>query len=150
MTNLGKLRLAVAGLLVTAGAASAASLTALSDIEPGRWELRERGSAEGGGGGASKTICLAQPMDLFEIRHPVSTCQHQVVENTARSATLTYQCAGIGQGRTNVTVETGRLVQVDTQGVSKGMPFAVAYEGRRIGDCAASASSGRGRGRRAS
>lgn len=140
MTNTGKLRLAAAGLLLAGGAASAASLAALSEVEPGRWELHEKG-----GNGGSRTVCLAQPTDLFHVRQPAAGCQHRVIENTARSATLTYQCPGVGQGRTALTVETGRLVQVDTQGVARGAPFAVSYEARRVGDCAAANAGPRGR-----
>ena len=140
MTKTGKLRLAVAGLVTMGGAAVAAGpLAALADVEPGRWELRDRD------GKGVRTVCIAQPTDLFQVRHVSGACQHRVVESTARSATVTYTCQGTGKGRTALTVETGRLVQIDTQGVSQGMPFASAYEARRVGDCAASADAGRRR-----
>lgn len=137
MSNKGKLRLAFAGLVLMGGTAIAAGpLAALAEVEPGRWELRERD------GKGSRTICVAQPMELFQVRHVAGGCQHRVVESTARTATVSYTCPGVGQGRTALTVETGRLVQIDTQGVSRGMPFASVYEARRVGDCAASADAG--------
>lgn len=140
MSNKGKLGLAVAGLVMIGGAAVAAGpLAALADVEPGKWELRERD------GKGARMICVAQPMELFQVRHVAGGCQHRVVESSARSATVSYTCPGVGQGRTAVTVETGRLVQIDTQGVSRGMPFASAYEARRVGDCAAAAEPNRRR-----
>lgn len=140
MSNKGKLGLAIAGLVMIGGVGVAAGpLAALTDVEPGKWELRDRD------GKGSRTICVAEPMELFQVRHVAGGCQHRVVESSARSATVSYTCPGVGQGRTAVTVETGRLVQIDTQGVSRGMPFASVYEARRVGDCAASVEPNRRR-----
>lgn len=134
MSNKGKLGLAVAGLVMIGGAAVAAGpLAALADVEPGKWELRDR---DGKGG---RMICVSRPMELLQVGHVAGGCQHRVVESSSRNATVSYTCPGVGQGRTALTVETGRLVQIDTQGVSRGMPFASSYEARRVGDCAASA-----------
>jgi hypothetical protein len=48
---------------------------------------------------------------------------------------VTYDCAQAGQGRTALRVETARLVQIDSQGVSGGTPFAMTLEARRVGAC---------------
>lgn len=133
MRNLGRLRLAAAALVMAGSVSAGAALSALGDVQPGKWELRERGDAAA----APHTICVAKPIELVKVRQPSPGCQHRLLENTDRSATFTYSCPGIGQGRTAVTVETGRLVQIDTQGVTRGAPFAIAYEARRVGDCAA-------------
>lgn len=139
MNKKAKLSLAVAGLVTIGGAAvTAGPLAALADVEPGKWELRDRD------GKGARMICVAQPMELFQVRHVAGDCQHRVIESSARSATVSYTCPG-GQGRTAVTVETSRLVQIDVQGVSRGMPFASVYEARRVGDCAAAAEPKRRR-----
>jgi hypothetical protein len=46
-----------------------------------------------------------------------------------------YTCRGRGYGRTHIRRETSRLVQIDTQGIADGRPFAFAAEARRVGDC---------------
>ena len=50
--------------------------------------------------------------------------------------TVNYTCPGIGRGRTTIRVETPRLVQIDSQGLDRGAPFALRAEARRIGPCA--------------
>ena len=42
-----------------------------------------------------------------------------------------------GYGLTRIRYETPRLIQLDSQGVANGLPFAFAAEGRRVGNCAA-------------
>jgi hypothetical protein len=58
-----------------------------------------------------------------------------VVENSPTVATIHYSCPGHGHGRTTLSVETPRLLRVDTQGVVDGAPFATELEGRRVGTC---------------
>lgn len=144
MSKLGRTSLALAGLLAAGGVATAASITALSDVEPGRWELRVREGGAAGTGG-THSICVAQPMDLFHVHQPSAGCHRRVLENTARSATVSFRCPGVGQSRTAITVETGRLVQIEAQGVSRGMPFSTSYEARRVGECSAANTAGRRR-----
>jgi hypothetical protein len=129
------MRPAVAGALFLILAASApaptnpAILTALKGIEPGQWQLKE---ADGGG---MQSVCVSNPASLLQIRHGNAQCSHFVVENSARVATIHYTCPGHGYGRTTVSVETPRLVRVDTQGVLDGAPFSDELEGRRVGAC---------------
>jgi hypothetical protein len=119
--------------LILAGGASAqrdpAALTAMRGIEQGQWQLKELG-----GGGVQK-LCLKNPALLLQLRHGSAQCSHFVVENDARHATIHYTCPGHGYGRTTVSVETPRLVKVETQGVLDGAPFASELEGRRMGTC---------------
>jgi hypothetical protein len=42
---------------------------------------------------------------------------------------------GQGYGRTQIRRETDGLVQIDSQGIVNGLPFAFSAEGRRTGDC---------------
>ena len=130
------LRPAVAGalFLVLTGGASAPQrdplpLLALKGIELGQWQLKE---ADGGG---TRSVCLGNPATLLQIRHGSAQCSHFVVENSKQVATIHYTCPGHGYGRTTISVETPRLVRVDTQGVADGAPFADVMEGRRTGAC---------------
>jgi hypothetical protein len=125
--------IAGAGILILAGGASAqrdpAPLTAMRGIEQGQWALKDRES------GGLRLLCVKNPALLLQIRHSGAQCSHFVVANEARAATIHYTCPGHGYGRTTVSVETPRLVRVETQGVIDGAPFASEFEGRRTGAC---------------
>lgn len=125
------------GLACPAGnaVAQAADYSALTALERGEWELVERGH-----NGSARRVCLGDPAQLLQPRHPGRQCKRFVVENGARRLAITYDCAHAGQGRTTLRVETGRLVQIESQGVSGGSPFAMMIEGRRVGACGATAS----------
>jgi hypothetical protein len=108
------------------------SFSALQVLEPGEWELRTRGA-----NAEAIRLCAADIRQLLQPRHPGQSCTRFVVEDAARRTVITYDCAGSGQGRTSVRVETARLVQIDSQGISNGLPFALLAEGRRVGTCKA-------------
>lgn len=121
----------LAGALLLAGAGAAAQRTnlfALNAIERGQWSLK---TPEG----QTRKLCISNPQRLLQIQHGATTCAHVTVDNSPRSATIRYTCNGHGQGRTTITVETGKLLQIETQGVADGVPFAEEYEGRLIGRC---------------
>jgi hypothetical protein len=105
-------------------------LAMLDQLEHGRWELRVRGQD-----GAAERVCLDDGRRLIQLRHRGSTCTRQVVEDSSNAVTVQYTCRGQGYGRTTIRRETSRLVQIDTQGIADGMPFAFAAEARRVGDC---------------
>ena len=109
------------------------SLAMLDHLESGRWELRIREA-----GAPVERICLRDGRRLIQLRHPASNCQRLIVNDAASVVTVQYTCRGQGYGRTQIRRETGRLVQIESQGIADGLPFAFAAEGRRIGDCAAS------------
>jgi len=119
---------------VAALAAQGDGLDALGRLEPGAWELRERGA-----GGAVQRMCIGDPQQLLQPRHPGQMCRRFVLEDQADHVSVTYDCAQSGRGRTALRVETARLVQIDSQGVSGGAPFAMMIEGRRVGACGATA-----------
>ncbi|WP_240953677.1 hypothetical protein [Sphingomonas sp. G-3-2-10] len=127
-------RPALAGMVILIGAGGAApqrdrhALQALNGIETGQWQLKETG-------GASRKLCVGNPAVLLQLRHPGAQCTQVVIENTKDVATVHYTCPGHGYGRTSVTVETGRLVRIDTQGVVDGAPFSFEIEGRKTGPC---------------
>jgi hypothetical protein len=102
----------------------------LSRLEAGQWELRTTGNAR------IAAICLGNPILLTQPRHGVAPCTRDVVAADADSMTVNYTCPGLGRGRTTIRFETPRLVQIDSQGLDRGMPFALRAEARRIGTCA--------------
>lgn len=121
--------------LIVAGYSAAAqtrSLVALGQIERGEWSLR---AADG----STRSICVTDPQALLQLRHRGVSCQRFVVENEANSGRVTYNCPGLGNGDTRISVETPRLIRLETQGMSRGLPFTEEYEGRRTGACASAA-----------
>jgi len=127
--------LAAAGLLLAiagpghsqpAGAGS----QMLTRLESGQWELR------GGNNARIAAICLGNPILLTQPRHASAPCSRDVVAADANSMTVNYSCPGLGRGRTTIRIETPRLVQIDSQGLDHGMPFALRAEARRVGPCA--------------
>ncbi|MET0360758.1 MAG: hypothetical protein ABW048_03300 [Sphingobium sp.] len=103
---------------------------ALAGLEPGQWDLRSRDPGE-----PSHRICLRDPQNLVQLRHQGQVCRRFMVEDASDRVSVAYSCPGTGHGRTVVRVETPRLVQIDSQGVEEGAPFALNLEGRRTGVC---------------
>ncbi|WP_157073762.1 DUF3617 domain-containing protein [Sphingomonas soli] len=127
------MRPAIAGglLLFGGGGASAQrsdQMVVVRAIQPGQWVLKELE-------GSARKLCLTEPAKLLQIQHGAAQCQHVLMDNGPRSATIRYTCAGRGNGRTTITLETPRLITIDTQGVLDGAPFSDQYEGRWAGNC---------------
>jgi hypothetical protein len=100
----------------------------MSQIERGQWQLKERLGSE-------RKICFTAPVSFIQIAHGSTPCEQFVISQDQRAVTVRYTCTGRGQGRTTVTVETPRLVKIETQGVLDGAPFEQEYEARRVGAC---------------
>ncbi|WP_306095706.1 hypothetical protein [Sphingomonas sp. DG1-23] len=127
------MRPAVLAALILFGAAGApaqrsATPNALAGIEHGQWQLR---SVDG----TMRKLCIANPAMLIQIVHGNTQCEHFVMENSQRSATIRYTCPSHGHGRTTISVDTPRVINLETQGVANGAPFSERFEGRRIGAC---------------
>lgn len=122
-----------AGLSPGGKAPSAPSMSALRNLERGQWELRERGTKRSAP--PRQRICVGDPSQLLQMQHKDGACSRFVVSDTSDHAVVTYQCRDKGTGRTDLRVETPRLVQIDSQGVADGAPFALSLEARRTGDC---------------
>lgn len=103
----------------------------LGRLEAGQWELRS-----GAGNARIAAICLGNPILLTQPRHGAAPCTRDVVAADSDSMTVNYSCPGQGRGRTTLRFETPRLVQIDSQGLDHGMPFAMRAQARRIGPCA--------------
>lgn len=111
--------------------ASAVPQKAPGPIEPGEWELRGRGedAAE------SRRLCIMDRRQLLQIQHRQHSCKTFVISDSPTMLVASYDCGSAGGGRTELRTETRRLVQVHSQGVAGGAPFAIAWEARRVGDC---------------
>lgn len=119
--------------MITAGVASAAlapTMKALHQLEPGQWELRERGQ-----GGEVRRLCAADLEQLLQFRHSRASCKRFIVSDNPRELIVTYDCGVSGSGRTALRVETSRLAQIQAQGIADGAPFDMAVEARRVGIC---------------
>ncbi len=130
------IRRILAGAALTLGVAAApvggqrAELAALDRIESGMWQLYARDGAPG-----ANRLCIASARRFIQLRHPDVACERLVIEDGTERATVQYTCRGRGFGRTTIRRETRQLVQIDTQGIADGLPFADSIEARRIGDC---------------
>jgi hypothetical protein len=120
-------------VLITAPAVPQArrQLSALAQLEPGLWQVREFGSPRG----AARSLCVADPGMLMQIQHGSAPCSRLVISDQAKGATVHYTCPANGFGRTSVRVETPRLAKIDTQGIFDNAPFAWRAEARRVGPC---------------
>ena len=110
-----------------------ASLAALGKLQAGMWQLRDldRGGAE------LPPVCLGDPAVLVQLRHRGASCSRRVVAQGPATATVHYTCPVGGFGQTLIRVETPRLVQIETQGITGTIPFASRVEARRVGSCGA-------------
>jgi hypothetical protein len=107
----------------------------LDRIEPGLWELRSVDDRPP----SPTRLCAADRRHLLQPLHRGPLCRQLVTASGPDQVTVAYACAARGQGRTALRIETPRLVQIDSQGIAGGRPFAARFEGRRIGDCPAHA-----------
>jgi hypothetical protein len=130
----GRLRwgaLGLAGLVAVAApvfAFAVPNLEALSQLERGRWQLRDSA-------GQSRSICLGSPSALVQLEHDGPSCSQEIVASGKGEATVQYVCPGRGYGHTSIRVETPRLARIDTQGLADGRPFSYRAEARKVGSC---------------
>lgn len=125
--------IAVAATIGYGAGAQAAGNTApqaLRGLEAGEWELHGRGESAD-----IRKLCISDLRQLLQVQHGRTLCRSFTVSDSATAITVTYDCAAAGNGRTDLRVETNRLVQIRSQGVADGAPFAFAAEARRIGAC---------------
>ena len=113
-----------------AGAPAANVPSALQALERGEWELRGRGE-----GAEVRKLCVTDLRQLLQVRHGKAQCRSFVISDAPHALSIAYDCAAAGNGRTDLRIETSRLVQIRSQGVAEGAPFAFAAEGRRVGAC---------------
>jgi len=137
---LGAIAMLMLGMMTTAwtGAGAEAATVAtppltpmpLRTLETGQWELRGRGE-----GAETRKLCISDLRQLLQVQHGKALCRSLTISEDAHAITVTYDCAAAGNGRTDLRVETNKLVQIRSQGVAQGAPFAFAAEARRVGAC---------------
>lgn len=122
------------GLSVLAGPVAvngqSPKLALLNQLDRGLWELKSRQDDI-----PVRRICLGDPQQLIQLQHGGLNCSSYVVSDTPADVTVQYTCRGHGYGRTHIRRETSQLIQLDTQGIDNGAPYAFAAEGRRVGAC---------------
>ncbi len=110
-------------------AAQGQGMTMLGRLTKGEWTLKHRD------GSPDRKICVRGGQELIQLRHPESGCSQFVIEDGEAKVTVQYTCPGNGFGRTNIRRETNGLVQIESQGISDGMPFQFTAEARQTGRC---------------
>ena len=115
--------------LALPAAAQSGSLSMLGGLAKGEWTIKHRD------GSADRKICVKSGRELIQLRHKQPDCSRFVVEDAKSKITIQYTCPGDGYGRTNIRMETGELVQIESQGISSGLPFQFAAEARHTGSC---------------
>ena len=129
-----KLRALGAALAMMAAASAVQAAAPVSrlpkGLETGEWELRARGQD-----GSARKLCISNLSQLLQSRHAGHACKSFTVSDAVRRMVVTYECGAAGNGRTDLRVETSRLVQIQSQGIAEGAPFAFAVEGRWLGAC---------------
>jgi len=118
------------GGMLAAGNAQTPQLAMLDKLQTGSWVLRYRNDAR-----ANERICLSNGRQLIQLRHDQKNCRRAIVGDSALQVTVQYTCPGHGYGRTDIRRESNQLVQIESQGIKDGVPFAFTAEARRVGSC---------------
>jgi hypothetical protein len=122
--------LAAAAFFVAAPAGAQKPLAMLDRITPGQWVVRTREA-----GDEDLRLCLEQGRALIQLRHRGIPCRQVVVQDGDAGIQVSYSCGPAGSGMTRIRFENEELVQIETQGIAQGLPFAFAGEARRQGAC---------------
>lgn len=116
--------------LAAAGLASAVRPSAFTQTAGGLWEVT-------GAPGTSQPIrqCLADTRMLAQFEHRGQSCPRTVLGDSGPTAIIQYNCSDGGFGRSKLTVITPRSLRIETQGISRGLPFSYVIQARRVGAC---------------
>ncbi|QIK77737.1 hypothetical protein G7077_01225 [Sphingomonas piscis] len=107
---------------------AATPLPRLAQIPGGLWEV------SGIPGQAPVRQCFST-RTITQFEHRGEACPRTVVSQSGDTTVLQYNCPSGGFGRSEVTVITPRSLRIDTQGISRGLPFHFVMQARRIGGC---------------
>ena len=131
MTRASRSWISAAGAGALLALTAATHPAALAQVSPGLWELNGFPGTKG-----PVRLCVADPVDLARLEHRAKSCSDRLINDTASSTTIAYDCAGAGFGRSKIDVITPRSLRIGTQGIADSLPFNYVLEARRIGDCA--------------
>lgn len=116
-------------IAVVPAEAQAPDFAPLDGLKKGEWEIRFRDDTP------YRRICVRSGRELIQLRHGGQNCGRYFIEPGQDEVTAQYSCRGNGYGRTNVRVETARLVQIESHGIADDVPFQLSAEGRFVGAC---------------
>jgi len=130
MGRVVKLGGVIAGVAAIWALAAAGQPSALSQTRGGLWEVD-------GAPGSAKPIrqCIPDTRVLAQFEHRGKGCPRTVITDAGTNATIEYNCGPSGFGSSRITVLTPRSLRIETQGISKGLPFNYVIQARRVGDC---------------
>jgi hypothetical protein len=113
--------------------AQGGDLSLLESLERGVWQFR----AVGGSASAPPVgqLCVGDVSRLTQLQHGSVPCEQYVVRSLPNSVTVSYSCKGQGQGLTTIRKESGKLIQIQSQGIRNNAPFSFAVEGRKTVAC---------------
>ena len=122
--------LALIGAVGALALIAAAQPSALSQTQPGLWEIS-------GAPGASSPVrqCVAEVAALARFEHRAKNCTAKVLKDGNGSVAIDYSCGGAGFGHSQIDVITPRSLRISTQGISDGLPFNYVLQARRVDDC---------------
>jgi hypothetical protein len=109
--------------------AQAPELAMLDGLAKGAWNLRIRDDD------SQQRICVRDGREFIQLRHRQPGCSQFVVQDGADEVVVQYTCRGNGYGRTSIRREGNTLVQIRSQGIEGGTPFAFSGEARQSGSC---------------
>jgi hypothetical protein len=113
--------------------AQGGDLSLLESLERGVWQFR----AVGGSASAPPVgqLCVGDVSRLTQLQHGNTPCEQYVVRSLPNSVTVSYSCKGQGQGLTTIRKESGKLIQIQSQGIRNNAPFSFSVEGRKTVAC---------------
>ncbi|MGZ2411005.1 hypothetical protein ACUXST_000402 [Sphingomonas sp. F9_3S_D5_B_2] len=121
----------IAGATALFGPTELPRPAALSQASAGVWELRRLPD------GKPLRQCIADITTLAQVEHRHQSCSRKVVSSDGTTTVLGYTCGGGGFGQSKLTLVTPRSLNIETQGISGGLPFSYVVHARRVGPCAA-------------
>jgi hypothetical protein len=110
-------------------AAQSGQLAMLASLNKGGWNLRIRDD------GTQQRVCVRDGQEFIQLRHKQAGCSRFIVQDNADEVVVQYTCRGNGYGRTSIRREGNGLVQIQSQGIYEGLPFAITAEARHNGSC---------------
>ena len=124
-----KISAAATGLLAMAALGASTPASPLDQTSGGLWEVT------GAPNRGPVRQCLANTRALAQFEHRGENCPRTLVRQSRDTAVFQYNCPSGGFGQSEVRVLTPRSLRVETQGISKGLPFRYVIQARRVGNC---------------
>ena len=102
----------------------------MRNVDAGEWELTRPGTRA-----APVRMCVRDVSRLAQVAHRGRQCTRVTVDEEGNDVLIHYTCSGAGFGRVKLSVVTPRSLRIETQGVSRQLPYHSTYHARRVGTC---------------